>query len=86
MIHDYVKYERSATNRTILDEVLPATGGRVQADRVLFVARRASVQRVRFERHIVVSSGNLVRFTRQAEEWEGAVNTGRSDGLRAAEV
>jgi hypothetical protein len=50
-IDDDIEYKRAATYRTILNEMLAPTAGRIDADRVLLTARRTAVENVEVERH-----------------------------------
>ncbi len=50
-VDDHVEDQRPATDGAILDELLPASRRRVDADGVFFVARGAGVESVRFNRH-----------------------------------
>ena len=50
-IDDHREHQRPATDRAILDQRLAPAGGRVDAERILFPAARADVERVCFERH-----------------------------------
>jgi hypothetical protein len=45
------KHERAATDRAVLDEPLLASGRRIDADGIIFVAARARVEGIRFDRH-----------------------------------
>jgi hypothetical protein len=50
-IDHHVEDERPATHGTVLHEVLAPPRGRIDADRVLFVARWAGIEGVWFNRH-----------------------------------
>ncbi len=48
--HD-VEHERTATHGAVFDQMLAAAARDVDADRVLFITRRARIEDVVFERH-----------------------------------